>query len=1079
MKYDNPPSHQTIKELNSSFQREKRTFGIIVLLMIATAIITASITIAGRINKQLEWENNSLRIAYSGIKEFIEYRQMSMVAFDLLFQATAPDTTLNLSSRYAGSKCQLLSPSLSQNERLENVCNEIIERISLPNAQLPLLILSLDGKSAYINSSFQKNNNINEITSKIPTKLLAQNLYAYAKNSDTTMQTGGKIAWISPPSITGINRKTILGIAIIKEKKVPKVLAITSISINEIHNVASPLPRNISIALTDYTGKIVDSDLSLATAAKLQENLAPLRPNRYYWIRDYGWASLSSQVVPGFGRFIVSISYWELFDKIWRDVAIIFLITLSLVIFLLCVFKYWSKNYLKPAYTRAAQALEMDMLNHFLVHTIPVGLCVLERPSLNLIFSNQVASSLVLKNETGHILPIKFRELFEQSQMQHQGGSPIEQIGHFQYSFNDPLSHKMIYLEVIYSPAILEQNDVYFCAINDVTQHYEAKSILEEARKTSEQAAKAKINFFAAMSHEIRTPLASLVGNIELITKEGYVGKQENRIHAMHSSAQNLLRIVNDVLDFSKMDLGEMKIHKEWTSLTRIFKQTALIYSAMAIQKGVNFYIFIDRNIPELTLFDPIRLSQIINNILSNSFKFTSSGKVAMNASWENSILCISITDSGMGMPESIKGNLFKPFTQANNLSSTQGTGLGLSICHRLCLLMDGQIKIESTEGVGTRVEIKIPLEQKGNTVSGEKWGIHLERPLIICRARENKEWLMNLIVSTDHSIVVSSELNEIRNISQFDYIFVTDEFELQDIQHLIDQCAKIIYIKKDGALKSRKIKDNISEANLYDPRSIKQAIENLKNETSNIKQEDVPSEHLHSNINILIAEDNKLNRELLIDQLKHLGIHAIGVENGKEALIELKKGYYNAVFTDIDMPVMDGYELTRKIKTIRPAMPVFAISASAKPDKTARNEGAEFTDYLMKPVELEDLHNIIENHFSHDKKKSHHPYRNNEELTPNIPEKYLRILRIEIKSELEKIDGIIHKKDMALLVKWTHKLLGGFKVLGQSDLSEKLSKFYDEIKSRPHWDANTDIELSSIIEELIKISEFEPPPLS
>ena len=181
-----------------------------------------------------------------------------------------------------------------------------------------------------------------------------------------------------------------------------------------------------------------------------------------------------------------------------------------------------------------------------------------------------------------------------------------------------------------------------------------------------------KVNFFASMSHEIRTPLASLVGNIELVALGPLAAEQQARVRAMQVSAKGLLQVVNDVLDFSKIDVGELSLSEEWTSITDLLCRIASSYAHLATQQGLRFFTVFDRAIPTPLYFDPVRVSQIVTNLLSNAFKFTQSGKIVLRARWVELKLEISVVDSGIGIPDELKTRLFQPFTQGNSNRLTQ-----------------------------------------------------------------------------------------------------------------------------------------------------------------------------------------------------------------------------------------------------------------------------------------------------------------------------------------------------------------------------------------------------------------------
>ncbi len=251
-----------------------------------------------------------------------------------------------------------------------------------------------------------------------------------------------------------------------------------------------------------------------------------------------------------------------------------------------------------------------------------------------------------------------------------------------------------------------------------------AQQLLHEAKLASDAAARARVAFFASMSHEIRTPLSSLLGNMELVGMGALEPEQRARVSAMQVSAEGLLQIVNDVLDFSRIDVGAFSIAEEPVSVTELLGRIAISHAPLAAQHKLSFFAVYGKDIPDRLRLDPVRLAQIINNLLGNAFKFTRVGKIVLRARWVDEKLEIVVADTGVGIPDEYKDRLFQPFSQVDNnrLAQARGTGLGLSICMRLVERMNGRITLDSILGVGTRVTVRLPLSVSGAARPAVRW---------------------------------------------------------------------------------------------------------------------------------------------------------------------------------------------------------------------------------------------------------------------------------------------------------------------------------------------------------------------
>ena len=243
---------------------------------------------------------------------------------------------------------------------------------------------------------------------------------------------------------------------------------------------------------------------------------------------------------------------------------------------------------------------------------------------------------------------------------------------------------------------------------------------MEKAKETAERANQSKGEFLANMSHEIRTPINAIVGMANLCLKTELTQKQKRYIKVIDSSSQALLGVINDILDFSKIDAGKLTVERIPFDLQDVLTSLADMFAYRAYDKDLEFIINLPANIPTRLIGDPLRLNQVLVNLISNAIKFTEDGEInvavnLLDSSRDNVLLRISVTDTGIGMDEEQRANLFKAFTQADTSTTRKygGTGLGLAISRRLILLMGGDIGVTSAAGQGSTfyIEVELPLQ--------------------------------------------------------------------------------------------------------------------------------------------------------------------------------------------------------------------------------------------------------------------------------------------------------------------------------------------------------------------------------
>ncbi|AKF24449.1 hypothetical protein YH65_02870 [Sulfurovum lithotrophicum] len=528
--------------------------------------------------------------------------------------------------------------------------------------------------------------------------------------------------------------------------------------------------------------------------------------------------------------------------------------------------------------------------------------------------------------------------------------------------------------------------------LQELIDRHDVNNIYRFLVNTIREANQAKDLFLANMSHEIRTPLNGIVGFTQLLKSTNPSPDQEEFITVIENSSDNLLAIVNDILDLSKIKADKIELESIPFNAIEKFESAIESYGARAAEKDIELGVFIDPDLPTPLIGDPTKISQILVNLISNAIKFTSAHgtiDVRMEKTGETEkdvTVKFSVKDTGIGITEEQKGKIFDAFSQADVSTSRKfgGTGLGLAISGKLTAFMGGKLDIDSKEGEGSTFFFSLTLP-KGELASV------LPRPKMngftvaaVLPQKETESLLVrnlhDYVGATDANFVIYSKdelLKEQKNAMP-DLLFIDHAYcqHGNELEKYLDLHTRtVLFTTSDKKRQIESLMERIDKI-VYKPINLSKTFKALEVVYSEINTADVSRHEEESEkaqfkgLNVLVAEDNTINQKLVLNILNKLGLDVTLANNGEEALHLRQENDYDMIFMDVQMPVMGGIEATKEIlvyeeKHRKHHIPIVALTANALQGDREKYIGAGMDDYLSKPLVLEQLIQLLKKYFT------------------------------------------------------------------------------------------------------------------
>ena len=504
------------------------------------------------------------------------------------------------------------------------------------------------------------------------------------------------------------------------------------------------------------------------------------------------------------------------------------------------------------------------------------------------------------------------------------------------------------------------------------------KAMVSENEQTLQRTDLAREEFVANVSHEVRTPLAGILGVMHLLRRTQLDRNQQRYVDTATNSANMLLAIINDLLSPSRTDTGSFFIESESVDLAEVIEDVTSILAPEAINKGLELVCDVDPNIPYRVKGDPLRLRQVLHNLLSNAIKYTEDGIVVIYASSNDHGVECGVKDTGLGIDPDLQRVLLKPPGQGSGYHEHQpgAAGLGLNSSQRLIRAMGSELKLESEPGKGSRFYFSLDIDDDDSTAFDwkppqalQQLSIGILSPLELQRSTIRNMLSHWKIRDVREFAFDAEEKFDLDEISPCDLLIVDQSDSEQAVNDLIDRLRNISDWRETRFVhlvpQNRQSEQGSADIRLYKPISHSRLYTTVMDIVYKLAYDseydadpgtvDTRVSGLLAGRRILLAEDNDINKMIVLEMLEETGVDVDVAVNGVDALEQLQRQHYDLILMDIQMPIMDGYEATREIRALGgryQSIPIVAMTAHALEGDSNKSIEAGMDYHVSKPFE-------------------------------------------------------------------------------------------------------------------------------
>ncbi|VXC35688.1 hybrid sensor histidine kinase/response regulator [Pseudomonas sp. 8O] len=730
------------------------------------------------------------------------------------------------------------------------------------------------------------------------------------------------------------------------------------------------------------------------------------------------------------------LSYQSFFRYVkWQLLGVVGLILGSLAGGWVAI-RWYAMRVVAPARLAHQKIVESDEFSRAVIQTAPVALCVLRPETREVVMQNHLADAWLGSAEA--ISQLSRDWSLDEGDKCLGGESVLDLSGRI--------------LHASFTQAPYRGESAVLCAFNDITAHKQAQQILAEAKLSADAASEAKSVFLATMSHEIRTPLYGVLGTLELLGLTELSPQQRDYLDTVQRSSAVLLQLISDILDVSKIEAGQMAIEDVELNPLELAEEVVSGYAALAHSKQLKLYACIDSDVPGTVRGDAVRIRQILNNLVSNALKFTDVGRVVLRLKFVpdeapgSGTLQWQVTDTGIGVSQEQQLRLFEPFYQAHGQEHTvSGTGLGLSICWRLSELMGGSLRVVSEIGLGSSFTFSLPLPVVTRSQPlRERFTLAATDIYIRSPVKELAQNLQNWIERWGGTaLLLDTSSGHVPADGVLLDLLSGDEFDPQW------RCSRVSALPESGV--QPQISAQGWTVSLYRLAGIAQALQLAQQGESGGKAPALDQERLGKlGLRVLVAEDNPINQVLLREQLEELGCQVTLAGNGRDAMQSWRPGLFDVLITDVNMPLMNGYELAQGLRRVDSNIPIIGVTANALKEEGERCIAVGMNAWLVKPINLRTLYDnllkacagIVIQPLLLEQLEPHKEEGDVIQVSEKMRDLFVRTMR----EDIQEVWQALQCNDMSTARQQVHRLRGALAVVQAHALSDACGEVEDAL---------------------------------